>query len=102
MKYIQYKPSFIRNFAANNQVVEWSTPNDVWWLGTTKNKYKKDKLTKKLNFYSATFQVPAKYLGGDVNRLIGQINDPEVNKISIPVSDSEKSKIRLKTNLYII
>ncbi len=36
--------------------------------------------------YNAVFQVPAKYLGSDVNRLIGQINDNEVNKISIPVT----------------
>ncbi|EDP72397.1 putative outer membrane protein [Flavobacteriales bacterium ALC-1] len=36
--------------------------------------------------YSAVLQVPAKYLGGDVNRLIGKINDPEVEKISIPIT----------------
>ncbi len=36
--------------------------------------------------YSAVLQVPAKYLGGDVNRLIGKINDAEVEKISIPVT----------------
>ncbi|MCK7590384.1 AsmA family protein [Subsaxibacter sp. CAU 1640] len=36
--------------------------------------------------YDATFNVPAKYLGGEVNRLIGKINDNEVNKISIPVT----------------
>lgn len=36
--------------------------------------------------YDVVFQVPAKYLGGEVNRLIGQINDPEVNKITIPVT----------------
>src|SRR5690606_12685747 len=30
--------------------------------------------------------VPAKYLGSEVNRLIGKINDSEVNKISIPVT----------------
>lgn len=36
--------------------------------------------------YSAVLQVPAKYMGSDVNRLIGQINDAEVNKISIPVT----------------
>ncbi|MFC0603871.1 AsmA-like C-terminal region-containing protein [Winogradskyella pulchriflava] len=36
--------------------------------------------------YSATLQVPAKYLGSDVNRLIGKINDPEVEKITIPVT----------------
>lgn len=36
--------------------------------------------------YNAVFKVPAKYLGGDVNRLIGKINDSEVDKISIPVT----------------
>ncbi|WP_104734738.1 AsmA-like C-terminal region-containing protein [Hanstruepera ponticola] len=36
--------------------------------------------------YNLVFNVPAKYLGSDVNRLIGKINDPEVNKISIPIS----------------
>lgn len=36
--------------------------------------------------YSAVLQVPAKYLGSDVNRLIGQINDAEVNKVSIPIT----------------
>jgi hypothetical protein len=36
--------------------------------------------------YNAMFQVPAKYLGGEVNRLIGQINDSEVNKLTIPVT----------------
>lgn len=36
--------------------------------------------------YDIIFQVPAKYLGSEVNRLIGKINDPEVNKISIPVT----------------
>lgn len=35
--------------------------------------------------YNAVFNVPAKYLGSDVNRLIGKINDNEVNKISIPI-----------------
>lgn len=40
---------------------------------------------KKIN-YNAVFQVPAKYLGSDVNRLIGKINDPEVNKITIPIT----------------
>lgn len=52
--------------------------------------------------YNATFQVPAKYLGGDVNRLIGQINDPEVNKITIPVSaniDGTFSSPNIKTDL---
>ena len=36
--------------------------------------------------YDVVFQVPAKYLGGDVNRLIGQIDDKDVNNISIPVT----------------
>ncbi|RNC84271.1 MAG: AsmA family protein [Winogradskyella sp.] len=35
--------------------------------------------------YKAELQVPAKYLGSEVNRLIGKINDSEVDKISIPV-----------------
>lgn len=36
--------------------------------------------------YDVVFNVPAKYLGSDINRLIGKIDDPEVNKITIPVS----------------
>lgn len=36
--------------------------------------------------YNVVFNVPAKYLGGEVNRLIGKINDNEVNKISIPIT----------------
>ncbi|MCA0133404.1 AsmA-like C-terminal region-containing protein [Winogradskyella alexanderae] len=36
--------------------------------------------------YKAILSVPAKYLGSEVNRLIGQINDPEVNKMAIPVT----------------
>ncbi|WP_027125733.1 AsmA-like C-terminal region-containing protein [Gelidibacter mesophilus] len=36
--------------------------------------------------YDAVFNVPAKYLGSDINRLIGKINDYEVNKITIPIS----------------
>ncbi|SDB57418.1 AsmA-like C-terminal region [Flavobacteriaceae bacterium MAR_2010_188] len=36
--------------------------------------------------YNATFNVPAKYLGSEVNRLIGKINDNDVNKITIPVA----------------
>jgi hypothetical protein len=36
--------------------------------------------------YNAVFNVPAKYLGSDVNRLIGKINDNEVNNISIPIT----------------
>lgn len=36
--------------------------------------------------YNAVFNVPAKYLGSDVNRLIGKINDPETNNITVPVT----------------
>ncbi len=36
--------------------------------------------------YDAVFNVPAQYLGSDINRLIGKINDNEVNKFNIPVS----------------
>ncbi len=36
--------------------------------------------------YNAVFNVPAKYLGSEINRLIGKINDNEVNKITIPVN----------------
>src|SRR5690606_24568857 len=36
--------------------------------------------------YDAVFNVPAKYLGGEVNQLIGKINDDEVNNITIPVT----------------
>ncbi len=40
---------------------------------------------KSLN-YKTVLNVPAKYLGSDINRLVGRINDSEVNKISIPVT----------------
>ncbi|PQV48412.1 AsmA-like protein [Jejuia pallidilutea] len=40
---------------------------------------------KTLN-YNAVFNVPAKYLGSEVNRLIGKINDAEVNTLTIPVT----------------
>jgi hypothetical protein len=36
--------------------------------------------------YSAVLQVPAKYLGSEVNQLLGKINDTEVNKITVPVT----------------
>ncbi|MBT8245033.1 MAG: AsmA family protein [Winogradskyella sp.] len=36
--------------------------------------------------YNAVLQVPAKYLGTEVNTLINKINDAEVNKITIPVT----------------
>ncbi|TWO32101.1 AsmA family protein [Seonamhaeicola sediminis] len=36
--------------------------------------------------YNAVFNVPAKYLGSEVNRLISQINDVQVNNITIPVT----------------
>ncbi|WP_298892479.1 AsmA family protein [uncultured Psychroserpens sp.] len=40
---------------------------------------------KNLN-YDVVFDVPAKYLGSDVNQLLGKINDAEVNKLTIPVT----------------
>ena len=36
--------------------------------------------------YSAIFNVPAKYLGSDINQLIGQINTEEAKNITIPVT----------------
>ncbi len=36
--------------------------------------------------YNAVFNVPAKYLGSEVNRLIGKINTDDVKNISIPVT----------------
>ncbi len=36
--------------------------------------------------YNTVFNVPAKYLGSEVNRLIGSINDKEVENITIPVT----------------
>ncbi|NRR90913.1 AsmA family protein [Winogradskyella undariae] len=36
--------------------------------------------------YSAVLQVPAKYLGSEVNQLIGKINDSEVNNLTVPVT----------------
>lgn len=36
--------------------------------------------------YSAVFNVPTKYLGSDVNRLIGKIDDASTNNLSIPIT----------------
>jgi len=36
--------------------------------------------------YSAVFNVPAKYLGSDINQLIGKINTDEAKNITIPVT----------------
>ncbi len=36
--------------------------------------------------YIAVLQVPAKYLGSEVNRLIGKIDDSDIDKITIPVT----------------
>ena len=36
--------------------------------------------------YSAVFNVPAKYLGSEINRLIGKINDSEVSNLTIPIT----------------
>ena len=52
--------------------------------------------------YNATFNVPAKYLGSDINRLIGNINTKEINNISIPVTaniNGTYSNPNIKTDL---
>lgn len=36
--------------------------------------------------YNAVFDVPAAYLGTEVNQLINKINDNEINKIAIPIT----------------
>lgn len=36
--------------------------------------------------YNAVFNVPAKYLGSEINQLIGKIDDAEVGNITIPVT----------------
>lgn len=36
--------------------------------------------------YNMVFNVPAKYLGSEINQLIGRINDNQVNEITIPVT----------------
>ncbi|NER18263.1 AsmA family protein [Spongiivirga citrea] len=35
--------------------------------------------------YKATLNVPAKYLGSEVNKLLNQLNDPETNELTVPV-----------------
>lgn len=40
---------------------------------------------KKLN-YKATLEVPAKYLGGEVNKLISQIGEDDLENLTIPVT----------------
>lgn len=40
--------------------------------------------TNRIN-YTLDLQVPARYLGSDINRLIGQINESEVDNITLPV-----------------
>ncbi len=36
--------------------------------------------------YNAVFDVPAKYLGSDVNKLINSINDSQTNDITVPIT----------------
>lgn len=40
---------------------------------------------KQMN-YSATLNVPAKYLGAEVNKLIAQLNDDSVGEVTVPVT----------------
>lgn len=52
--------------------------------------------------YNAVLNVPAKYLGSDINRLIGSINDDEIDAISVPVTaniSGSYSKPSVKTDL---
>ena len=52
--------------------------------------------------YSAIIDVPAKYLGSDVNRLIGKIDSDDVNNIAIPVTANiggSYTKPSVKTDL---
>ncbi|MEY8847923.1 AsmA-like C-terminal region-containing protein [Psychroserpens sp. XS_ASV72] len=52
--------------------------------------------------YQAVFDVPAKYLGSEVNRLIGKINDDQVSNITIPVTANitgNYSSPQVKTDL---
>ncbi|MCF7569620.1 AsmA-like C-terminal region-containing protein [Sabulilitoribacter arenilitoris] len=56
---------------------------------------------KTLN-YSAIFNVPAKYLGSEINQLIGKINTEEAKNISIPVTaniDGTYTNPNVKTDL---
>src|SRR5690606_29907868 len=36
--------------------------------------------------YNVAFDVPAKYLGSDVNKLLSQLNSADANKITVPVN----------------
>ncbi|WP_406684995.1 AsmA-like C-terminal region-containing protein [Seonamhaeicola sp. MEBiC1930] len=47
--------------------------------------------------YNMVFKVPAKYLGSEVNRLIGKINTAEANNISIPVNANVKGSYNSPT-----
>lgn len=52
--------------------------------------------------YNAVFNVPAKYLGSEVNRLIGKIDDKSVNLVSIPITANitgTYTKPSIKTDL---
>ncbi len=52
--------------------------------------------------YKATFDVPAKYLGSEINQLIGKINTKEAKNISIPVTANitgDFLKPQVKTDL---
>ncbi|MCX7551716.1 AsmA family protein [Xanthomarina sp. F2636L] len=61
------------------------TPFDLQYKDIKINIKGSHSFTNNMN-YNATFQVPAKYLGSDINRLIGKIDDQAVNNISIPVT----------------
>ncbi|MCA0154099.1 AsmA-like C-terminal region-containing protein [Winogradskyella vincentii] len=52
--------------------------------------------------YKAIVEVPAKYLGNDVNQLLESLNDPELDNVTIPVTaniDGTFSNPNIKTDL---
>ena len=52
--------------------------------------------------YQVVLQVPAKYLGSEVNRLIGKLDDTSINTLKIPVTANltgSLSKPKVKTDL---
>lgn len=61
------------------------SPFNIYYKDITINIGGSHGFDKTMN-YNLVFNVPAKYLGSEVNRLIGKINDNEINNISIPIT----------------
>ena len=60
-------------------------PFDIHYKDIVININGSHSFTNNMN-YKAIFQVPAKYLGSEINRLIGKIDDKAVDNITIPVT----------------